>query len=194
MPFLAREKLLAMGFKQLGRDVRISDRASIFDAARIEIGDGSRIDDFCVLSGRISIGRNVHVAVFCNIAGGTEGVTMEDFSGLAYGCHVFSQSDDYSGETMTNPTVPARFKRETKQAVVIGRHCIIGAKSIVLPGVQVAEGCAVGAMSMVTKSTQPWSVYFGIPARRLKRRKRDLLALEQAYLAEEAGPAAHQET
>lgn len=193
MPFLARDALLAMGFKRLGSDVRISDRAAIYDADRIEIGDGSRIDDFCVLSGRISIGRNVHVAVFCNLAGGTEGVTLADFSGLAYGCHVFSQSDDYSGVTMTNPTVPARFKTETKQAVVIGRHCIIGAKSIVLPGVSVAEGCAVGAMSMVTKSTQPWSIYFGIPARRLKRRKQDLLALEQAYLAEQTGPAAHKE-
>jgi acetyltransferase-like isoleucine patch superfamily enzyme len=190
MPFLPREALLAMGFKRLGRDVRISDRAAIYDAGRIEIGDGSRIDDFCVLSGRIHIGCNVHIAVFCNVAGGSEGVTLHDFAGLAYGCHVFSQSDDYSGTTMTNPTVPARFKRETKQAVVIGRHCIIGAKTIVLPGVHVAEGCAVGAMSMVTKSTEAWSIYFGIPARRLKRRKRDLLALEQSYLAEQSGQAA----
>ena len=184
MPFLPPETLLAMGFKRLGRNVRISDRAAIYDADRLEIGDGSRIDDFCVLSGRITLGRNVHLAVFCNLAGGSEGVTMEDFSGLAYACHVFSQSDDYSGATMTNPTVPARFKQETKKAVTIGRHCIIGAKSIVLPGVHVAEGCAVGAMSMVTKSTEAWSIYFGIPARRLKRRKRDLLVLEQSYLAE----------
>ena len=175
-----------MGFKRLGTGVKISDKASIHNADLIEIGDHSRIDDFCVVSGRVSIGRNVHVAVFSNLAGGTEGITLEDFSGLAYGVHIFSQSDDYSGATMTNPTVPARFKNELKSAVVVGRHCILGTKSIVLPGVTVAEGCSVWGMSMVTKSTEPWSIYFGIPAKRLKARKRDLLALEQAYLQAES--------
>ena len=51
-----------------------------------------------------------------------------------------------------------------------------------MPGVRVAEGTAVGAMSMVTKSTEPWSVYFGVPAKRLKARKKELLSLEKAYL------------
>ena len=150
MPFLTQDVLRSMGFRHLGRDVKISDKASIHNADQIEIGDRSRIDDFCVLSGRLTIGRNVHVAVFCNLAGGTEGIRLEDFAGLAYGVHVFSQSDDYSGATMTNPTVPRQYKNETRKAVVIGRHCIVGAKSIVLPGVTLAEGSSVGAMSMVT--------------------------------------------
>jgi UDP-3-O-[3-hydroxymyristoyl] glucosamine N-acyltransferase len=80
MAFLSEDKLLAFGFRKLGKDVKISDKASIYNADLIEIGDYSRIDDFCVLSGRISIGRNVHIAVYCNIAGGTEGVIFEDFS------------------------------------------------------------------------------------------------------------------
>ena len=171
-----------MGFRRLGKNVRISDRAAIHNPDQIEIGDNSRIDDFCVVSGRVSLGRNVHVAVFCNIAGGEPGVFMADFAGLAYGVHVFSQSDDYTGRTMTNPTVPRQFKDETRAAVHIERHVIVGANSIILPGVTLAEGCAIGAMSMVTHSTQPWSVYFGIPARRLKARGQDLLALERQYL------------
>ncbi len=187
MAFLSFEQLQAMGFMELGHGVRISDKASIYDAGRIAIGDHSRVDDFCVLSGRISMGRNVHLAVFCNVAGGSEGVTLEDFSGLAYGCQVFSQSDDYSGRSLTNPTVPTRFKHEARKSVRIGRHCILGAQTVVLPGVHLAEGCSVGAMSMVTKSTQPWGVYFGIPAKRIKERRRDLLALEQEYLRDEAG-------
>ncbi len=40
-------------------------------------------------------------------------------------------------------------------------------------------------MSLVIKSTQPWSVYCGIPAKRLKARKKGLLQLEEAYLLEE---------
>ncbi|MCB4360899.1 acyltransferase [Quatrionicoccus australiensis] len=185
MSFLSQQQLESLGFRSLGKNVRISDKAAIYNPEQIEIGDHSRIDDFCVVSGKVSIGRNVHIAVFCNVAGGSEGIVFEDFSGLAYGCHVFSQSDDYTGRTLTNPTVPAQFKREFKKAVRLGRHCIVGTNSLIFPGVTLAEGCSIGAMSMVTKSTEEWGVYSGIPARRLKDRKRDLLVLEQAYLDSE---------
>lgn len=191
MTFLTYEQLAQRGFKKVGQGVRISDKASIFNPESMEIGDHSRIDDFCVVSGKVTLGRNVHIAVFCNVAGGSEGVTMDDFSGLAYACHVFSQSDDYSGETLTNPTVPARYKKEIKAAVHLKRHTIIGAGSIVMPGVIIEEGTSVGAASMVTKSTQPWSIYFGIPARKLKDRKRDLLELEKRYLDDEAESVAN---
>ncbi len=186
MAFLSAAQLEQMGFRRLGREVRVSDKASIYNADQIEIGDFARIDDFCVLSGSVRIGRNVHIAVFCNVAGGSEGIDFEDFSGLAYGCHVFTQSDDYSGSTMTNPTVPARYKREAKAGIRIGRHCIVGTSSLIFPGVHLAEGCSVGAMSMVTRSTEPWSIYVGTPAKRVKERKKDLLALEAAYVRESA--------
>lgn len=184
MAFLNEQQLAQMGFKHLGTNVRISDKASIYNPDQIEIGDHSRIDDFCVISGKVIIGRNVHIAVFCNVAGGEKGVTFEDFSGLAYGCHVFTQSDDYSGRTLTNPTVPGKYKREIKKAIVIGRHSIVGTSSLIFPGVTLAEGTSVGALSMVTKSTEEWSVYFGNPAKRIKARRRDLLELEKEYLSD----------
>lgn len=187
MSYHSRQVLEAMGFKALGANVLISDKASIYNPDQMALGDNVRIDDFCVLSGKLTIGRNVHLAVFVNLAGGEEGVVMEDFSGLAYGCHVFTQSDDYSGRTLTNPTIPDELKRETKAKIAIGRHCIVGTSSIILPGVTLAEGTAVGAMTMVTKSTDPWSIYFGVPARKVKDRKRDLLELEARYLAAEGG-------
>ncbi len=181
MGFLSETELNKLGFKTLGKHVKISNKASIYNHDQIEIGDHSRIDDFCVLSGRISLGRNVHIAVFCNLAGGEMGIRLDDFSGLAYGCQIFTQSDDYSGKTMTNPTVPDQFKSETKKEIRIGRHCIVGTNSIVLPGVELAEGTAIGAMSMVTKSTEPWTIYFGTPAKKLKPRNRDLLQQEESY-------------
>ncbi|BCG64775.1 MAG: dTDP-4-amino-4,6-dideoxygalactose transaminase [Methyloprofundus sp.] len=185
MAFLNDEQLKKMHFKTLGHNVRISDKASIHNASQIELGDNSRIDDFCVISGKVSLGRNVHIAVFCNVAGGDKGIVFEDFSGLAYGCHVFTQSDDYTGRTLTNPTVPEKYKREAKKAIVIGRHSIVGTNSLIFPGVVLAEGTAVGALSMITKSTEEWSVYVGNPAKRVKARKRDLLQLEKEYLASE---------
>ena len=185
MAFLTAEALASFGFKKVGKNVKVSDKASIYNPELMEIGDHSRIDDFCVVSGHVTIGRNVHIAVFCNIAGGSEGITFEDFSGLAYACHVMTQTDDYTGRTLTNPTVPAKYKKETKRAVVIGRHSIVGTSSVIFPGVTLSEGTSVGALSMVTKTTEPWSVYFGIPAKKLKARKQDMLELEKEYLSEE---------
>lgn len=149
MAYLSQMQLEAMGFAALGQNVRISDRAAIHGAAEMQIGDHSRIDDFCVLSGRITIGRNVHIAPFGLIAGGTPGVVLDDFSGMAYRVSIFAQTDDYSGQSMTNPTVPARFKRETRAAVRIGRHVILGAGAIICPGVELGDGSAVGAGSLV---------------------------------------------
>lgn len=182
MAYYNTQELQTLGFKKLGSNVKISKKASIYDTDEISIGDNSRIDDFCVISGQVTIGRNVHIAPFCLVAGGEKGIELEDFSGLAYSAQVFTQSDDYSGRTLTNPTVPKQYKRELKRAVKIEKHVIIGASSVVFPGVTIKEGCSVGAMTLVTKSTEPWSIYFGNPAKRLKARKQDLLNLEKEYL------------
>ena len=143
------------------------------------------LNDFCVVSGNIKIGRNVHFASFCLIAGGVKGIIFDDFSGLAYHVQVFTQSDDYLGKTMTNPTVPKKYKNELMKEIYIGKHSIIGAGSIILPGVTIAEGTSVGAMSLIRKPTKPWTIYYGNPAKILCERSKELLVLEQEYLKEE---------
>jgi acetyltransferase-like isoleucine patch superfamily enzyme len=185
MSYFSEEELKKMGFKYLGKNVKISTKASIYYPETIEIGDNSRIDDFCVISGKVKIGRNVHIAPFCLVAGGEEGIIFEDFSGLAYGVKVFTRSDDYSGLTLTNPTIPDKYKRVTKKPIKIGKHSIVGTNSIILPGVTLAKGTSIGAMSVVSKSTKAWSIYLGIPARKIKDRKCDLLELERKYMEEE---------
>jgi len=185
MPYLSDKQLREMGFKSLGRDVKVSDRASVYNADCIELGDYSRIDDFCVISGRVVIGRNVHITPQCLVAGGEPGIFIGDFVALAYNVKIFSQSDDYSGSSMTNSTVPKTFKREIMASVHVGRHSIVGAGSTTLPGVHLHEGTAIGAMSLVRKSTEAWSIYAGNPAKKIKARKKDLLELERQYLTGE---------
>jgi acetyltransferase-like isoleucine patch superfamily enzyme len=186
MAYLSRDILESMGFSRLGKNVKISEKASIYEPEKMEIGDHSRIDDFCVVSGKIAMGRNVYIGPFCLVAGGTPGITFEDFTTLAYHAQVFSQSDDYSGVTMANPTVPAAYKSETKEAVHLMCHSIVGAGGIVGPGVVLAEGTSVGMGGVVLRSTEPWSIYVGVPAVKLKDRQRDLLSLEQEYLRSES--------
>lgn len=189
MAYLNECQLLNFGFKNLGKNVRISDKSSIYNPEQIEIGDNTRIDDFCVLSGSIILGKFIHIAPFCLLAGGEKGIVMDDFSGLAYHVQLFTQSDDYSGLTMTNPTVPDKYKSEIKKSIHIGRHVIIGAGSLIFPGVEIKEGCSVGAMSLVSKNTEPWGVYLGNPARRLRDRKKDMLELEKQFLSDIANDA-----
>lgn len=185
MGYLSRETLEGMGFAHLGRNVKISERAAIYDCERISLGDNCRVDDFSTLSGTVTFGRNVMISAYCHVAGGVPGVTMEDFSTLAYGVKVMSQSDDYTGETMTGPTVPAAYKREKKEPTRLGRHVIIGTNSVVLAGCDLGDGVSVGAMSLVTGDLAAWGIYVGTPARRIRDRSRALLDLEAQYLRDE---------
>jgi acetyltransferase-like isoleucine patch superfamily enzyme len=182
MAYYTDDQLSKMGFKLIGKDVKISDKASIYNYDQIAIDDYSRIDDFCVISGKIKIGKNVHITPMCLIAGGEKGIILEDFTTIAYGVKVFTQSDDYTGETMTNSTIPKKFKNEYKKEVIIKKHSIIGAGSIVMPGVILEQGTSVGAMSLVLKSTEAWGIYVGIPAKRIKIKEQNALKLEKDYI------------
>ena len=180
-------QLQSLGFKHLGVNVKIGNLVSIHRPEEISIGDNSRIDDFCAISGKITIGRNVHIAVHCSLVASSEELIMKDFSGLAFGCTLFTSSDDYSGKSLTNPTIPSEYKLTTSGQITIGRHVIIGTSSIVFPGVDIADGCAIGALTLVTKSTTPWGIYVGNPARRIKERSKDLLVHEANFLENSYG-------
>ncbi len=182
MAYLTAEQLIKIQFKYLGENVKISDKASIYNADQIVIRDNSRIDDFCVISGKIIIGSYNHITPMCLLAGGTPGIYLSDFCTLSYGVKIFSQSDDYSGETMVNSLIPKKYKSEIFKEVTLGKNVIVGAGTTVLPGVNIAEGCSIGAMSLLLKNTNPWGIYAGIPAKRIKERKKDLLSLQIKFL------------
>ena len=182
MPYLTDKQLIKLGFKFLGGNVKISDKASIYDANLISIGNKSRIDDFCVISGKVDIGEYVHITPMCLVAGGRGGIKLSDFCTLAYGVKIFAQSDDYSGRTMVSSLIDSEYKSELVSPVRIDKHVIIGTNSVVFPGVHIAEGCSLGAMTLLNKSTTPWGIYVGSPASRIKDRKKDLLDLELRFL------------
>ncbi|MGL5052217.1 MAG: acyltransferase [Cetobacterium sp.] len=184
MAFYKREELEKIGFKSFGENVLISDKCSIYSPEKISIGSNVRIDDFCILSGDIKIGDYVHIAAYSALFGGA-GIEMEDFTGLSSRVTIYSVSDDYSGEFLTNPTIPNKYKKVDEKKVVLKKHSLVGASSIILPGVLLEIGTSIGANSLVNKSTEEWSIYFGNPVKRLKSRKQDLLELEKQFLAEQ---------
>lgn len=182
--FLERSELLKMGFKKLGKNVLISNKTSIYGAKNIVIGDNVRIDDFCVLSAGnngIEIGNNVHIAVFCSIIG-QEKIVMNDFSGLSSRVSIYSSTDDYSGEFMTNPTVDSKFTNVINGEVILRKHVIVGAGTIILPNVKISDYSAVAALSLVVKNVEEFKIVGGIPARIIKERKNNLINLECEFL------------
>jgi galactoside O-acetyltransferase len=182
--FYSFDELKNLGFKAIGEQVLISRKASIYGAENIELGSNVRIDDFCILSGKIKIGNYVHVAAYTSLCGGSKGIVLEDFVNLSRKVEVFAVSDDFSGASMTNPTIPDEYKDILEAEVILKKHVLVGAGSVILPGVVLEEGSVVGALSLVKNSTLSWSINAGVPAKKIKDRKKDLLELEKRFLEE----------
>jgi galactoside O-acetyltransferase len=179
MAFLTHSQLKEVGFKSLGENVLISDKASIYNPKNISIGSNVRIDDFCILSAGemgIIIGNYVHIACFVTLIG-NELIEIEDYCGISARTSIYSSSDDYSGDFLFGPTIDDSLKKVNSDPVKISRYSIIGANCMVMPGITIEIGCAIGAFSFINKSLDPWSVYAGIPAKKIKDRKRNLLNL-----------------
>lgn len=184
MAILSEQQLKDIGFKSIGKNVRISDKASIYGAQGISIGDNVRIDDFVVLSageGGIEIGNYIHIAVFSLLIGAGK-ITLSDFCNISSRVSIYSSSDDYSGEFMTNPMVPEELTNVIHAPVFLAKHVIIGSGSVVLPGITLSQGVAVGALSLVVKSVSDFSIVAGCPAKVIKKRQTNLLNLEKNLL------------
>ncbi len=175
--FLNNDELQDLGLTKIGKNVKISRNTCFYSPEKIELGDNVRIDDFCILSGDIKIGNYVHIAAFCGLFG-SGGIEMSDFSGLSSRVSIYSASDDYLGEFLTGPCIPIEYRKITEGKVILEKHALVGTGATILPGVKIGVGSAVGAMSLLTKSTLDWKIYTGVPAKPIKDRKKDLLEIE----------------
>jgi acetyltransferase-like isoleucine patch superfamily enzyme len=185
MAFLTHNEIEKMGFLSIGENLQISDRASFYGVGRIAIGNNVRIDDYCVLSaglGGITIGNYVHIAVFSSLIGAST-ILLSDFCNVSSRVSIYSSNDDYSGASLTNSTVPDAYKKIQSSEVIIKKHVIIGCGSVILPGAILHEGVAIGALSLVKNKCEAFGIYAGIPASLIKKRKPDLLAIEQDLVA-----------
>lgn len=179
--FYSEEELKYLGFKSFGKNVLVSKKASVYNAERIEIGSNVRLDDFCILSGKIIMGNNIHISAYTGLFGGDKGIYIGNYATVSSRNVIYAVNDDYSGETMTNPMVDSEYRNVYAEKVTIGDHVIIGSGCIVFPGVVLGEGAAVGSMSLVNKDLEPWSMNKGIPCKRYKDRSKKLLELQAKY-------------
>lgn len=172
--FYTQEELLALGFNYVGENVLISRKTSIYGPNRMSFGNNVRIDDFCILSGEITIGSNIHIGAYCGLYG-ANGIVMEDYTGLSPRCTLFSATDDFSGNFLISPMSPDEYCNVKGGRILIKRYSQVGSGTTIMPNLIIEEGVAVGAMSFVNRSLDEWTIYAGIPARKIRLRSKRML-------------------
>lgn len=184
--FYTPEELNELGIKEFGENVHISRNAMIYHPEKLMLGSDVRIDDFSVISGNVKLNSFVHLSQFCGLYGDEAGIEIEEYTAVAAKCSIYAVSDDYVGGSIPTPMVPMKYKTMIQKSVHIGKYCILGANTVILPGVTVGEGTTVGAMSLCNRNLEEWSVYAGIPAKRLKDRDKKILDLVEEFERERA--------
>lgn len=161
----------------------ISPHTRIRHPQHFEIGSYSIVDDFCYISTRVRIGVCSHIASGCSIAGGMARLfTLGDFCSLSAGVRIWCTSDDFASDIVCIlPPGAEHVKQHLIEGdVTLGNYTAVGSNAVVMPDNYVPEGTVIGALSYVPPrfSLEPWSVYAGIPVRRVGDRSRSSV-LEQ---------------
>ena len=131
-----------------GKKVNIEKNA-VF-ASSVELGDRSGIGINCRIAGKVIIGNDVMI-----------------------GPNVSFYPTNYAFNRLDIPMNQQGFSPE--KPIIVEDDVWIGANSVLLGGVTIGSGCVIGAGSVVTKSTPPYSVVAGNPAKVIKYREGGLL-------------------
>jgi acetyltransferase-like isoleucine patch superfamily enzyme len=160
--------------KQCGEDVFISTNVEIRRPHLVTVGSHVAIDSGVYLTTAAEIGDYVHLSPYLTIIGGAHSkLIVEDFVTIAAGSRLICGSDRFMGDGFTSVTVPDEFRDTVDFGIIhCGRFAGIGTNVVIMPNVTIGEGSVIGACSLVTKDTEPWTIYVGVPARPIKMRPR----------------------
>ena len=172
--FYNSEEIKQIGFHSIGSNVLISRKASIYSPNTISIGNNVRIDDFCILSGNITIGDYVHIAAYSALYG-SKGIVLEGYCGLSPRCVILSASDDFSGDYLVGAQFSENYTNVTGGTVILKKYSQLATNTIVFPGLTIGEGAVTGAFTLVNKNLIPWTINTGIPVNKSRPRRKGLL-------------------
>jgi len=164
--------------------VKSYEYTKIVGLENIKFGKNIVIDDFVFIYAKkeIKIGSYVHIACFTSITGG-EKLEIGDYCAISQGCRILTGTDDFKDWGFGNSTIPEKYRNVKRAPIKIGKFTIIGANSVILPGVTIGKGAAVGACSVVTRDLEPWGAYIG--NKRIKERnKKGILENYQEFVSD----------
>ncbi len=160
---------------RVGADVFISANVEIRRPHLVSVGSHVAIDTGFYCTVGLDTGDYVHIGPYVTIVGGAGGkLSLGNFNGIAAGCRLVCASDEHLGEGLMGPTIPDKYRDRVIQApIAFEDFASVGTAAVIMPGVTLGEGSVVGACSLVTKSTEPWTIYVGIPAKPVRTRRSD---------------------
>jgi len=163
--------------KHCGSNVIIGKTVRIRHPELVEIGDNCIIDDFTIISGKVQLGDYVHIGSSCSLQAGNAGISIGNFSGLGAGVRLFAVSSDFIRCSFDSACYPRDVVYGAiEKKIKIDDHNLIGANSVVLPGVSLPIGFACSALSKIeaNKTFKPWTLIQQNPdfeCRRLHKEK-----------------------
>lgn len=162
-------ELKLLGLKKYGNNVLISKDVRIYNPERIILGNNVRIDDFCVITGDVQIGNFVHIGAF-GLISGKHGIKIGNFVAISSRVSMYTNNEDYSGgKGISSPTVPEKFQFTEKGSIILDDHSLVGAHSVLLPSSYLKKGTIIGALSLVKGICDEWTLYAGIPIKKIKK-------------------------
>jgi acetyltransferase-like isoleucine patch superfamily enzyme len=158
-----------------GTNVYISKTVEIRRPNLVSVGSNVAIDTGFYLTTGSEIGSYVHIGPYVTCIGGANAkITIGNFVGIAAGARFICLGDEHLGSGLVGPLIPDMYRDQIVGGkIVLEEFSSIGTNAIVFPGVTIAEGCVVGAGSVVTKDTRPWTIYVGNPARPVRIRENE---------------------
>lgn len=143
----------------------------------VTIAPTARVDAFCKIEGKVTIGEHCHIASFSHIGAGGGEVVFGDHSGCSSHVVICSGMPDLSYLYISAADRPEH-RHPLRMKTIIGEHVVIFAGAVVLPGVQIGDGAVIGAGAVVTRDIPKFAIAVGNPARVVK--VRDSFELEDA--------------
>ena len=175
--YYSADECRSLGFARVGEGAAVARNCTILGVENIVLGECVRIDGYTTIvatRGQLRIGSFVHICSSC-VLSARGGIELGDYSSLSHGVKLLSAIDDFSGDAMTNSTLPDDVLRVQAAPIRIGRYVPIGSGTVVAAGVVIGEGAAVTALSFVGSDLPEWTICSGNPAEPVRQRARGLL-------------------
>jgi galactoside O-acetyltransferase len=161
-------------YRNIGVNVFINETAIIKRPHLCNIGSHNAIDNGVTISTELDMGDYIHIAPYVVVIGGENSkLILEDFSFVASGTKIVCGTEDYTGEGLVGPTIPKEMRTINYSTVKFEKYAGCGVNCSIMPGVTLSEGSILGANSLLTKDTEPWTIYVGSPAKPVKKRKKE---------------------
>lgn len=143
--------------------------SKLSDVQSHNIGEGTRIWQYCVILPEAIIGNNCNICSHCFIENDViigNNVTIK--CGVQIWDGITIEDDVFIGPnvTFTNEEIPRSrvFDKDNFLKTIIRKGASVGANATIVPGIEIGEYALIGAGSVITKNIPKYTIWYGVPA------------------------------